>query len=31
MRSTDIVKPIFGRDPSKGVNPDEAVAIGAAI
>ena len=25
------VKTIFGRDPSKGVNPDEAVAIGAAI
>ncbi|KAI6145549.1 heat shock protein [Pisolithus tinctorius] len=25
------VKSIFGRDPSKGVNPDEAVAIGAAI
>jgi molecular chaperone DnaK len=25
------VKEIFGRDPSKGVNPDEVVAIGAAI
>ncbi|MCB0338694.1 MAG: molecular chaperone DnaK, partial [Bdellovibrionales bacterium] len=25
------VKEIFGKDPSKGVNPDEAVAIGAAI
>ncbi len=25
------VKDIFGRDPSKGVNPDEVVAIGAAI
>lgn len=25
------VKAIFGREPSKGVNPDEAVAIGAAI
>ena len=25
------VKKIFGRAPSKGVNPDEAVAIGAAI
>ncbi len=25
------VKQIFGRDPSKGVNPDEVVAIGAAI
>jgi len=27
----DIVKSVFGRDPSKGVNPDEAVAIGASI
>jgi molecular chaperone DnaK len=26
-----IVKEIFGRDPHKGVNPDEVVAIGAAI
>jgi len=26
-----IVKDIFGRDPHKGVNPDEVVAIGAAI
>jgi molecular chaperone DnaK len=25
------VKKIFGRDPAKSVNPDEAVAIGAAI
>jgi molecular chaperone DnaK len=25
------VKEIFGREPSKSVNPDEAVAIGAAI
>jgi molecular chaperone DnaK len=25
------VKEIFGRDPSKGVNPDEVVAVGAAI
>ncbi|CAO3650193.1 unnamed protein product [Cunninghamella blakesleeana] len=25
------VKAIFGRDPTKSVNPDEAVAIGAAI
>ena len=25
------VKEIFGKDPSKGVNPDEAVAMGAAI
>ena len=30
-RVSDTVKSIFGRDPSKGVNPDEAVAIGAAI
>ncbi|KAH0829095.1 heat shock protein 70 family [Lanmaoa asiatica] len=27
----DTVKSIFGREPSKGVNPDEAVAIGASI
>ncbi len=25
------VKDIFGREPSRGVNPDEAVAVGAAI
>ena len=25
------VKSIFGRDPAKSVNPDEAVAIGAAV
>jgi molecular chaperone DnaK len=25
------VKGIFGREPSKGVNPDEAVAIGASV
>ncbi len=25
------VKSIFGKDPSKGVNPDEVVAVGAAI
>jgi len=25
------VKSIFGREPSKGVNPDEVVAVGAAI
>ncbi len=25
------VKSVFGRDPHKGVNPDEVVAIGAAI
>lgn len=28
---TQSVKSIFGRDPAKSVNPDEAVAIGAAI
>ena len=27
----EVVKAIFGRDPHKGVNPDEVVAIGAAI
>ncbi|KAI8372200.1 hsp7-like protein [Blakeslea trispora] len=27
----DTVKSVFGREPSKSVNPDEAVAIGAAI
>ena len=26
-----LVKDLFGRDPHKGVNPDEVVAIGAAI
>jgi molecular chaperone DnaK len=26
-----IVKEFFGRDPHKGINPDEVVAIGAAI
>ena len=26
-----IVKDIFGREPCKGVNPDEVVAVGAAI
>jgi molecular chaperone DnaK len=30
-RVADTVKSIFGRKPSKGVNPDEAVAIGASI
>ena len=25
-----IVKDLFGREPHKGVNPDEVVAIGAA-
>eukprot|EP01134_Creolimax_fragrantissima_P000823 CFRG0823T1 len=27
----EVVKGIFGKNPSKGVNPDEAVAMGAAI
>ncbi|MDA3904667.1 MAG: molecular chaperone DnaK [Bacteroidales bacterium] len=27
----DVVKNFFGKEPSKGVNPDEVVAIGAAI
>jgi molecular chaperone DnaK len=27
----DLVKNFFGKNPNKGVNPDEAVAIGAAI
>src|SRR6201981_2555132 len=26
-----LVKELFGKDPHKGVNPDEVVAIGAAI
>ncbi|KIO19534.1 hypothetical protein M407DRAFT_246141 [Tulasnella calospora MUT 4182] len=30
-RVIETVKAVFGRDPSKGVNPDEAVAIGASI
>ena len=27
----EVVKTIFGKDPHKGVNPDEVVAVGAAI
>lgn len=27
----EVVSQIFGKDPSKGVNPDECVAMGAAI
>jgi len=27
----DVVKGLFGKEPHKGVNPDEVVAIGAAI
>ena len=30
-RVQDKVKEIFGKEPSKGVNPDEVVAVGAAI
>jgi len=30
-RVQEIVKEIFGREPHRGVNPDEVVAIGAAI
>lgn len=31
QRVRDIVKEIFGKEPNKSVNPDEVVAIGAAI
>ncbi len=27
----EMIKNIFGKEPSKGVNPDEAVAVGAAV
>jgi len=27
----ELVKQIFGREPNKGVNPDEVVAVGAAV
>ncbi|MGB8840497.1 MAG: molecular chaperone DnaK [Aliidongia sp.] len=30
-RVAETVKQIFGKEPNKGVNPDEVVAIGAAI
>jgi molecular chaperone DnaK len=30
-RVQQLVKDVFGREPHKGVNPDEVVAIGAAI
>jgi molecular chaperone DnaK len=30
-RIQDAVKEFFGKEPSKGVNPDEVVAVGAAI
>src|SRR5690349_7516850 len=28
---SDLVKSMIGRDPNKGVNPDEVVAVGAAL
>jgi len=31
MQVQSVVTDMFGRSPSKSVNPDEAVAIGAAI
>lgn len=27
----EVVKQLFGKEPHKGVNPDEVVAMGAAI
>jgi molecular chaperone DnaK len=30
-RVQELVKGLFGKDPHKGVNPDEVVAIGAAV
>ena len=30
-RVQSIVKELFGKDPHKGVNPDEVVAVGAAV
>ena len=30
-RVQNIVKELFGREPHKGVNPDEVVAVGAAV
>ena len=30
-RVQELVKKLFGKEPHKGVNPDEAVALGAAI
>src|SRR2546422_10466896 len=27
----EVVKQLFGREPHKGVNPDEVVAVGAAV
>ncbi len=28
---SDLVKQLTGREPNKGVNPDEVVAVGAAL
>ncbi len=28
---TDLVRELTGKDPHKGVNPDEVVAVGAAL
>lgn len=30
-RTQELVKNMFGRDPHRGVNPDEVVALGAAV
>ncbi len=30
-RIQELVKKLFGRDPHRGVNPDEVVAVGAAV
>jgi len=30
-RVQDVVRDLFGKEPHKGVNPDEAVAVGAAL
>jgi molecular chaperone DnaK len=30
-RVQDVVKQVFGKEPHRGVNPDEVVAVGAAI
>ena len=30
-RVQDVVRTLFGREPHKGVNPDEVVAVGAAV
>ena len=30
-RIQELVKDFFGKEPNKGVNPDEVVAVGAAV